>query len=645
MSGRLLRAVIALCFVGGALVLAGRNNGWRGAGPAAVRATRAMDGRAEGCLDCHGATSGLDGAHAPATLGCAACHLGDPTRSDAEDAHRGMERVPGNLDTVSQTCGSAACHALVGARVLGSPMNTARGIVAVDRFAFGEQPTPDGKTTLDELGTSAADSHIKALCSTCHLGHRKDQPGPVTESSRGGGCVACHLAETPRPTPVKDAPARFVHPGLTLRVGDAACFGCHSRSGRISLAYAGLREITEPPDGMPVGRRLLDGRPLARSDDEHPDDVHHARGMACIDCHSAQELMGDGSAPLHEEQATHVRCTTCHRPRGGPTARMIERDALDAETAITVKRRDGQRAWPAFLVEDRSGEPLTNARPIEGEVIELVGKVDGKSRRALPPSSQCQSITGHERLSCQSCHAAWAPRCAGCHTQRDPDGPGGTPRWSEYDVAPEAAPPTLGLLTRDGTQRIEPFVPGMILTLNRSPPTLVAGAAMPRTAAALLGPETRFLRAYAYAAPHTITRTGRSCRSCHLDPVAYGWGRGTLALVEEAGHAAWRFSPAHSASRFDGLPEDSWIAFDSDGTGAVATRSEARPLDRAGTDRMLAAGACMTCHDPSEARGRALFERFAQSQRARTARCRVPEGSTVPHVPAGADGARRRNGR
>ena len=31
------------------------------------------------------------------------------------------------------------------------------------------------------------------LCVSCHLGGVKDNLGPITELSRGGGCNACHL--------------------------------------------------------------------------------------------------------------------------------------------------------------------------------------------------------------------------------------------------------------------------------------------------------------------------------------------------------------------------------------------------------------------------------------------------------------------
>lgn len=85
------------------------------------------------------------------------------------------------------------------------------------------------------------------------------------------------------------------HPALTARVSDARCFGCHSRSGRISLSYAGLAEVdgSTEPDAK-AGLRLPDGRPIARL----PADVHYLAGMSCIDCHTSIGLMGDAGEAL-----------------------------------------------------------------------------------------------------------------------------------------------------------------------------------------------------------------------------------------------------------------------------------------------------------------------------------------------------------
>lgn len=559
-----------------------------------------VQGRREGCLACHDNVQGIEASHDPEALGCASCHLGNAFAPDAAGAHAGMILVPGNLDAAERTCGQASCHGAIVARVRRSPMATVSGMIAVDRFAFGEAATPDGSGTPATLGESPADTHLKQLCVVCHLPTPKSAPAAVSETSRGGGCAACHLRESPRRTAVRDNPGGFVHPALGIAVSDDNCFGCHSRSGRISLGYAGWAESEASAPGEKW--KLADGRILRRAGD----DAHHAAGMACVDCHLSGELMGTGQSVLHEEQATRIRCTTCHRIA---PARAVALASTDAETRAIAKLRNTSEN--SLLVEDASGEPVTNAWPAGDGKVVVLGKLDGRRRSGVPPAQACFAVRGHERLSCQACHSAWAPRCVGCHTQADGKD------WVEYDVPPQTAEPTLGILRRDGREMIEPVVPGMIMTLNKERPH--TPGRLPESSDALVGPHTRFLRAYAYSVPHTTTKKGRTCRSCHSDPAALGYGAGLLKHSD--GH--WTFEPAYRRLDFDGLPADAWIGFPDDRVRPASTRIELRPLDRETRARTLAVGGCMECHDPE--RDARLYADFRQSLARRTAECRTVE--------------------
>jgi hypothetical protein len=588
-------------------------------------------GEVEGCLACHREVAGIEPAHGAEVAGCAGCHLGDPFAPDAAGAHAGMVRVPGNLDAAALTCGRNGCHGELVSRVRGSLMGTARGMIAVDRWAFGEQPTPDGSATAADLGSSPADTHLRQLCVSCHLGRLKAQPAPTGELSRGGGCAACHLSYPERRDYSRESPGRFTHPRLSVQVADGGCLGCHGRSGRISLSYAGWREAGPGEDDARAraagsSRRLEDGRIVARA----PADVHHDAGMACIDCHTAREAMGDGRTRLHEEQATRVRCETCHRTRAG---RSVPNAELDAEAAAIVRARFRETPPARLLLEDRSGEPLTGAWELPDGRVEQRGKLGGKRLLATRPARACTELEGHARLSCQSCHTPWVTSCAACHTQWDAEGKAvhaldgleRTGAWVEYDGPPRSVAPALGVLRRDGESRIEPVAPGMIMTLN--PPGAAAPRELPAGAGSLVGSRTRFLRAYALAVPHTTTRAGRTCASCHQDPFALGYGRGTLALERRAGRWAWRFEPVYAPSPQDGLPADAWIPFPSSAAEAakgVATRTELAPLERDAQLRTLAVGACLPCHDPGSPAGRALYARFRDSVARAGPRCRVP---------------------
>lgn len=594
-----------------------RPRSWRPLSLASAPARRApvAGEQVEGCLLCHDQVQGMSPSHMG--LGCARCHLGDPTSPDAERAHGGLVAVPGNLDTAALTCGQAGCHLDLLERVEGSLMGTGRGLIAVDRFVFGEQDTPDGTDSWADLGHSPADAHLRQMCATCHLGRIKPEPAPISEMSRGGGCVACHIRYPEGERATVRAHAPLMHPRLTVRVTDDHCFGCHSRSGRISMGYAGWSETTREPEevkGESRFRVLEDGRVLA----PQTPDVHFERGMGCVDCHTARETMGDGTQHLHQEDQTEVRCEDCHQSQ---PERVILPDALDAES-LTLLGLRGQIPNPeGYVAAARSGMALVNVEMQSGRVS-VRSKIKEKTWRPAPPDAACQG-PDHEALSCQACHTSWAHHCVGCHTQYDPKGdsldlisgelrPG---EWVEYGSEPDIDLPTLGVRVRGGERVIEPFIPGMVMTLNARPPK---SGVLPDGAQDAQGPETRFLRLYAPAVPHTITTRSRSCQSCHFSSLAIGAGRGALEF--DAG--GWKFTPTYEPLRYDGLPADAWVGFLRERLGTVSTRTDARPLTPAEQRRVLRVGACLTCHAHDESPR--IYEDFGASLERRTPACKAP---------------------
>ncbi len=148
----------------------------------------------EGCQYCHEGMTGFSPSHNPEAIGCVACHLGNSFSINKESAHSGMIKIPGNLETAHLSCGTAQCHTGISERVDKSIMNTMSGIVTVDRFVLVKRRLINSQTLI--YGTSAADTHLRNLCATCHIGNEKTEYGPITELSRGGGCNACHLNYT-----------------------------------------------------------------------------------------------------------------------------------------------------------------------------------------------------------------------------------------------------------------------------------------------------------------------------------------------------------------------------------------------------------------------------------------------------------------
>ncbi len=508
-------------------------------------------------------------------LGCEGCHLGIASSERPELAHLGLVRLPGQLADAARTCGAAGCHPDLPARLANNVMTTMNGVVSVDRFVFGEQSTPTAVTPIATLGHGPADSHLRNLCASCHLGTPKLAPGPIDARTRGGGCLACHLAYDPRALgdlEQRDGGHLRAHPSLTWKVESVACLGCHARSGRISLNYEGWLDVGDA-DAGPGARTLADGRHLAQMSP----DVHARAGLGCVDCHGAAEVMGHGARALHREDQRLIACEDCHLAgeRPGVTSRSID--------PLSERLLHRLRLPAATVVRARRGEvPLPGLQWLDGGVTVLV-RSQGTSRSSPRQAPACAREGPHQRLSCQSCHDAWTPTCVSCHTSYDDAGvmfdllsraeaPGA---WEEVGGPGEALPPTLGE-TEDGG--IVTVAPGMILTIEHA------------------GRRT-FRRLFAPVASHT-TSQARSCESCHQNPAALGFGRGRLRFVEARDRLVIRLEP-ELAPGPDGLPQDAWITPFAD--AGASTREWLTPLRPSTQRRVLRVGACLTCHgsDPT----------------------------------------------
>ena len=245
------------------------------------------------CLDCHESQgAGFAPGHDFGAAACTVCHAGNAAATDVTAAHAGLLAFPGNLDNAARACG--ACHADRVESVTHSLMHTARGMVHTTRQVIDGDPGPPHSQNLQSLGDTVADSMLRKQCASCHLGQPKTAHAVDVTRSRGGGCLACHIGEHPA-----DA-----HPALSADVSDARCFGCHSRSGRISLSFAGLAEVDA------AGLRLADGRTIGRM----PADIHYEAGMRCASCHTADDTMSSPPDAVHQRAAVSAACTDCHEP-------------------------------------------------------------------------------------------------------------------------------------------------------------------------------------------------------------------------------------------------------------------------------------------------------------------------------------------
>lgn len=331
-----------------------------------------------GCSGCH--PLALDQNHA---FACDLCHGGDGKANDKPVAHAGLVSQPAHPDRMATVCGK--CHALL-ARQLATTLHcTVANEINLVRQAFGAKDRLTSLTTIPQIDNPATplqltDDLLRRRCLRCHL-YSAGDAYPATR--HGTGCAACHLA--------------FKDGGLTdhrflARPTDQQCLSCHY-GNRVGADYYGRFEQDFNWDyRTPFQAKANEEKPpYGVGFHQLSPDLHQRAGMACIDCHSGQELMAGGPGPS---------CLTCHDSELAPTA-------------------------PKALTETEGRRQLTMLST--GQRLEVPVMKDQAHRRY------------GRQVACQVCHGQWSFADHGNHLLRQ-DSP---------DYEPWQA------LTRQGSAEIE----------------------------------------------------------------------------------------------------------------------------------------------------------------------------------------------
>ena len=329
------------------------------------------------------------------------------------------------------------------------------------------------------------------------------------------------------------------------------------------MNYAGLAEIEPPPPRSGQGARKLARLPDGRLVERRVPDVHHSAGLACIDCHTGAGLMG--LVEISSESNADIACDDCHdnrRPRLTPSD-------WPAAQRSTLARIPFDAAPDQPFLATASGTPLWHIELRAGRAL-LYPKLGGEPVPIPQGGLSHRPLAGqHRALSCDACHATWAPQCHGCHLSYEPADeqwdhsaqritPGA---WREHRWDIRNGPAPLGRHP-DGT--VDVFVPGMIMTVEHP-----------------AWHEPRFVRRFAPLSPHT-TGPARQCDGCHGSPIALGLGDGRLS----AEGSGWHFEPLRSRLA-DGLAADAWTALDQ--AAPTSGSRGPRPFDRLDIERLLRA--------------------------------------------------------
>ncbi len=523
-------------------------------------------GRIDMCLSCHREEK-LDPAHDPRVIGCASCHLGDALAIDKEQAHTGMVINPGDLRVVEKTCGIEGCHPTDVKKVMNSLMATNRGIIGTLLYYWEESDSQDTELTVKKLmdsgQTSLALDYFRKLCATCHLWKQKnDLPGaPDFFNEKGGGCSACHylLPEGEDRQGVAGfgdntvSEKKKIHPLIIKKVDEDNCIRCHNRSGRIGISYTGIFE--SEGYGTPYEHGGMNSKQLPgnRFYLEIAEDIHHQKKMACIDCHTRDEIMGNGTSYAHYEDQLEISCEMCH----------------SAEPGITSK-----------------GNPVANISK-KGDVFQMTGRVNGKVYPLNPPKKDVCDFTGHKRISCEACHSTWVPQCYGCHAKRDA---------AEKHLDKLTLEETAGMW-EEGRSYIRYEKP-MLAVWKDDVVIVTPGCQDIVTLVDEEGNISGGFNRFTMAAinPHTTQAKGRSCADCHQSTKTVGLGEGTVSVDEDG---KWQFTSLdQGVDTYAGttVPFDAFVTIDGEPL-QHGSRADLRPFNKDELQNILRVGTCVGCHD------------------------------------------------
>lgn len=491
---------------------------------------------------------------------------------------------------------------------------------------------------------AAISDMYRKQCARCHVwGEGRDKRG----DHRASGCSACHvlysnegLYEGDDPTISKDEPGHPIRHEITLKIPAAQCTHCHTRGKRIGTTFVGAFEYDYKSDkkAVPFDEKGQPQRLLFTKDYiKVREDIHFAKGMQCIDCHTSIDMHGDGNIYPSTLYQVEIQCQDCH---GTPQKYPWELP-IGYGTPVTLKgergtyKKDGieylftSRGNPRKnLVKTGDGAVLTSFYTGKEHVVPVLKSIKlAKAWKTHQGEVAMDTVHQHmDKLECYACHSTWAPQCYGCHIKYDRRKTGtdwiltalnhdpktglqrvtrtkgdieenrGFMRWEE---------PILGVNVKG---KVSPVIPGcqVVWTYVDENGKVVVANQIRKTSDGLNA------LTLAPVQPHANTIPARTCESCHTNPKAIGYGtavsRSQGILEPEKPHfmnnaeGYYGDIPGSKKAKWQ-VPKikDFPYAWDQ-----LVTRSgkqiqnmphvEDRPLNKAERNKVEREGLCVACH-------------------------------------------------
>ncbi len=439
-------------------------------------------------------------------------------------------------------------------------------------------------------------TYLRQECLRCHTGSKGRQK---RGDYRGIGCSACHIPysnngfyEGNDPTINKNEPGHFlvhsiqssrnakvkVH-GITYTgVPVETCTTCHNRGKRIGVSYQGLMETAYSPTFDKEGNnqpKLHTKRYLHLKED-----IHYQKGMLCQDCHTTNDLHGDGFLSGTTLAPVEVECQDCHGttkkypwelplgygdeydtiPAVGKSRGVADRLAEYLEKGTTYNKKDGYlrtaRGNPFKNVVKTGDSVLVHLASGKDLVLQPLKALKKKNKLSLAGLVAMDQIHVHtDRMECYSCHATWAPQCYGCHVKVDYSKGVKHTDWlasaSDHDEHGQTASARGDLskhkiegavsetrsylrwenppLSQNGEGRISPTIPGCQVTvtvIGKDGKALIQNEIFKIPDVEGAGKEGQLSIDMSPVQPHTIQKKARNCEECHATAKAMGYGIG-----------------------------------------------------------------------------------------------------------------------
>ncbi len=385
------------------------------------------NGKTERCQTCHLGLEEISPSHPVKSMGCTVCHGGNPLSLDQETAHAGMYGAghPGQLNASQLSCGqgNGECHSGHSNPldnqvdlVRNSLMATKGGELSMTRYMYGldippKVIVPEGQTAEKlpaPFSGKPLESQLRANCLTqCHQSNGK-LPG---QANLAYGCESCHVLKDGSytyqgqdVTIPKDEKGHGLTHRLTVQIPYTQCNQCHNQGmpDLFKMEFNWRKDLEGVKSSLPSELENL----AERKRNVYQPGFVFAQcevSLDCIDCHSRQEVMGDGHAYSTEYQALKVQCKDCHGTLSQPPTPWTVSSAGD----MAFQEAQTNPVFPKLtlggqILITEKGEELPFVR-VEGGRWFLYRKVTGK-KYSIPLAYGSACLQKPDKQTSNDCH-------------------------------------------------------------------------------------------------------------------------------------------------------------------------------------------------------------------------------------------------